>query len=234
MANFILCHGGWAGGWQWQEVASMLRVDGHEVFTPTFTGLGERVHLANPEIDLYTHIQDILMVLKYEDLRDVILVGYSISGPVITGVAEKAVDRLGQLVYLDAYLLDDGQSVADQVGPEIMAGLEQAAKMYGDGWRLPHDPPDADQPDVDRHTDQPLKPVLTPLKVKNPEAALLPRTFIYCTQGAQDIGPLHLPIDQAAENAKVNENWRYRELNTGHMPMWTEPQELVNLLLEVI
>ena len=169
------------------------------------------------------------MVFKYEDLREVILLGYSISGPVITGVAEKSFERISHLVYLDAYVLDDGQSVADQLGPEIMTGLDQAAKMHGDGWRLPHDPPDAD-----RRTDQPLKPILTPIEVKNPAAAALPRTYIYCTQGAQDIGPLHLPIDKAADKAKVDDNWRYRELNTGHMPMWTKPQELVNLLLELV
>lgn len=228
MATFVLCHGGWAGGWQWSEVASLLRANGHEVYTPTFTGLGERVHLVHPDIDLHTYIQDILMVLKYEDLQNVILLGYSISGPVITGVAEKAIERIGHLVYLDAYVLDDGQSVAEQVGPEIMAGLDQVAQMYGDGWRLPHDPPDAD-----RRTDQPLKPILTPLEVKNPAAAALPRTFIYCTQGAQDIGPLHLPIAQAAEKAKIDENWRYRKLESGHMPMWTQQQELVDLLLEI-
>ena len=127
MATFVLCHGGWAGGWQWREVASWVRSAGHAVFTPTFTGLGERVHLTSPEVDLNTYIQDIPMALKYEDLSEVILVGYSISGPVITGVAEKAVERIGHLVYLDAYVLADGQSVADQVGAEIMAGLEQAA-----------------------------------------------------------------------------------------------------------
>lgn len=228
MTSFVLCHGGWAGGWQWQEVASLLRAAGHKVFTPTFTGLGERVHLAHPDIDLFTYIQDILMVLKYEDLHGVVLLGYSISGPVITGVAEEAVERIGHLVYLDAYVLDDGQSVADQVGPEIMAGIAQAAQMYGDGWRIPHDPPDAD-----RRTDQALKPVLTPLAIKNPAAAELPRTFIYCTQGAQDIGPLHISIAQAAEKAKIDDHWRYRELNTGHMPMWTTPQALVDLLLEL-
>ncbi len=228
MAIFVLCHGGWVGGWQWQEVASLLRAAGHDVFTPTLTGLGERVHLAHPDIDLNTHIQDILMVLKYEDLRNVILVGYGISGVVISGVAEEAAERIGHLVYLDAYVLDDGQSVANQVGSEIMANLEQAAQLYGDGWRLPHDPPDAD-----RRTDQPLKPILSHLEVKNPAAAALPRTFIYCTQGAQDIGPLHLPIAQAAENAKIDHSWRYRELKSGHMPMWTIPQDLVNLLLEV-
>lgn len=228
MKSFVLCHGGWAGGWQWQEVASLIRDAGHEVFTPTFTGLGERVHLARPDIDLNTYIQDILMVLKYEALRDVILLGYSISGAVITGVAEKSSDRIGHLVFLDAYVLNDGQSVADQVGSEVMAGVELAAQIYGDDWRIPHDPPDAD-----RRTDQALKPVLTSLAVKNPAAAGLPRTFIYCTQGAQDIGPLHLPIAQAAEMARLDNHWRYRELNTGHTPMWTAPQELVDLLLEL-
>ena len=95
MATFLLVHGGWAGGWHWREVASLLRAAGHEVFTPTLTGLGERVHLASPDVGLDTHIQDILMVLEYEELRDVILVGYSYSGMVITGVAERAADRLG-------------------------------------------------------------------------------------------------------------------------------------------
>lgn len=228
MTTFVLCHGGWAGGWQWHEVAALLTSAGHEVFTPTFTGLGERNHLASPDVDLHTYIQDILMVLKYEKLSDVVLLGYSISGPVISGVAEKAADKIDHLVYLDAYVLEDGQSVADQVGAEIMAGLEAAAQMVGDGWRLPHDPPDAD-----RRTDQSLKPVLTPLTIQNPAASALPRTFIYCTQGGQDIGPLHIPIDLAAEKAKAEDQWRYRELDTGHVPMWTTPEELATLLLEI-
>lgn len=228
MATFVLLHGGWSGGWQWHEVASRLRKAGHEVYTPTFTGLGERVHLAHPDIDLNTYIEDIRMVLRYEDLRDVILLGYSISGPVGSGVAEESPHRIGHLVYLDAYVLEDGQSVADQVGPEIMDGIVQAANMFGDGWRIPHDPPDAD-----RRTDQALKPVLTPLTIRNPAAAALPRTYIYCTEGAQDIGPLHRPISEAAERAKNDSNWRYRELETGHMPMWTAPEALAGLLLEL-
>lgn len=228
MATYVLCHGGWSGGWQWQEVASMLRAAGHNVYTPTFTGLGERAHLSTPNIDLHTYIQDIEMVLKYEALSEVILLGYSISGPVISGVAETMPERISHLVYLDAYVLDDGQSVADQVGAEIMAGLQQAANMVGDGWRLPHDPPDAD-----RRTDQSLMPVLTSLTVQNPIAAALPRTFIYCKQGGQDIGPLHTPIAQAAEKVKADANWRYRALDTGHTPMWTMPKELAELLLEL-
>jgi pimeloyl-ACP methyl ester carboxylesterase len=228
MATYVLCHGGWTGGWQWREVATLLRHEGHTVFTPTFTGSGERSHLASPDIDLNTYIQDIVMVLKYEDLHDVILVGYSLSGLAITGAAEQAAERLSHLVYVDAYVLRDGESLADQLGPQIMAGLEQQAEQYGEGWRLPHDPPDAD-----RRTDQPVGPVYTRLSLENPDAAGLPRTFIYCTEGAQDIGPLHGPIDEAAERAERSDDWRYRELDTGHMPMWTEPEKLVDLLLEV-
>jgi pimeloyl-ACP methyl ester carboxylesterase len=228
MAKFVLCHGGWVGGWQWQEVAKILRAAGHEVYTPTFTGLGERVHLANPDIDLNSYIQDILMVLKYEDFNNVILLGYSISGAVITGVAEEAAERIGHLVYLDAYVLEDGQSLADQLGADIVSGLQQAAQLHGDGWRLPHNPPDAD-----RRTDQSLKPIYNHLSVNNPAASELPRTFIFCTQGAQDIGPLHAPIAQAAEKARIDHRWRYCELNTGHTPMWTQPQELANLLLQL-
>lgn len=228
MATYVLCQGGWAGGWQWKEVATLLRATGHNVYTPTFTGLGERVHLAHPDIDLHTHIEDILMVLHYEDLHEVILVGYSGSGPVISGVAEKAAEQIGHLVYLDAFVLTDGQSMADQLDPGIMSGLEEAAQQFGDGWLIPHDPPDAD-----RRTPQPLKPIVTRLTLQNPAAAALPRTFIYCTEGAQDIGPLHQPMTQAAAMAKSDNTWRYRELKTGHLPMWTMPRELVDLLLEL-
>lgn len=206
----------------------MLRAAGHEVYTPTFTGLGERVHLAHPDIDLHTHIEDILMVLHYEALHNVILVGYSGSGPVISGVAEKASKRIGHLVYLDAFVLADGQSMADQLGSEVMVGLEAAAQQYGDGWQIPHDPPDAD-----RRTPQPLKPILTRLTLQNPAAVVLPRTYIYCTEGAQDIGPLHQPMTQAATMANRDDTWCYRELKTGHLPMWTMPRELADLLLEL-
>ena len=230
IATFVLCHGAWTGGWQWQEVASLLRSAGHQVLTPTLSGLGERIHFAHPDIDLNTYIQDILMVLTYEDLYNVILLGHSISGAVISGVAEKAVERIGQLVYLDAYVLEDGQSVADQVGEEIMAEMEQTAQTYGDGWRVPPEPSEEDR----RFTDQSLTPVLTPLAIKNPAAAKLPRTFIHCTQAAKDIGPLHLPIAQAAKKAKIDNTWHYRELNTGHTPMCTSPQELVDILLDLV
>src|SRR5579871_2677956 len=112
MATFVLVHGGWDGGWAWRAIANDLRAAGHEVFTPTMTGSGERVHLASPAIDLSTHVTDIANVLRYEDLYDVILVGSSYGGIVITGVAEVVPERLRQLVYLDAFVPQDGQSTS--------------------------------------------------------------------------------------------------------------------------
>ncbi len=227
MATYVLLHGGWAGGWMWREVATLLQQAGHQAFTPTLTGLGERVHLVNPDVDLNTHIQDVKNVLFYEDLSDVILVGYSGSGAVATGVAELAADRIAHLVYLDALILQDGQSVADIAGPEMMGFLEEAALAHGDGWLIPPDPSNSP-----RHTAQPLKPFQQPLSISNPDAALLPHTFILCKRGAEDVGALHAPVAQAAKRLKADDSWGYQEIDTGHMPMWTHPQELTELLLQ--
>lgn len=228
MATFVFCHGAWAGGWQWHEVGAHLRRGGHEVYTPTLTGLGERAHLAHPEIDLETHIQDIVMVLKYENLNELILVGYSYGGMVITGVAEQVPERIAQLVYLDAFVPQDGQSVADLIGPELSAYVDQAVQEVGDGWRFPP------QNSVDaRDVPQPVKTALQPVTVKNPAAAGLPRTFIGCTGSLEEFGPLLIPVQQAGERAKADPGWRYRELQSGHQPWLTIPGQLANLLMEL-
>src|SRR6266516_1091932 len=117
MATFVLDHGGFHGGWCWKRVTPHLRAAGHEVYAPTLTGLGERCHLASPETNLSTHIQDILNVLSYEDLTDVVLVGHSCSGMVITGVADRAPERVTRLVYLDAFVPEDGQALRDLFRP---------------------------------------------------------------------------------------------------------------------
>jgi pimeloyl-ACP methyl ester carboxylesterase len=119
MSIYLLVHGGFYGGWAWRQVAKILRGAGHEVFTPTLTGLGERAHLANPQIGLDTHIQDIVGVLECEDLWQVILVGHSYSSMVITGVAERMPQRLSCLVYIDTVIPKDGQSWLDLVGSEM-------------------------------------------------------------------------------------------------------------------
>src|SRR3954471_5708155 len=126
--TFLLVHGAWHGGWCWRKLTPLLRAAGHQVLTPTLTGLGDRAHLLSAEVDLTTHIQDVSAVLEYEDLRDVVLVGHSYAGMVIAGVAEKARARLEQLVYLDAFLPEDGKAVKD------FAPLNPTRD---DGWRVP-------------------------------------------------------------------------------------------------
>ena len=121
MATYLLVHGAWHGGWCWRRVTDILRAEGHTVFTPTLTGLGERAHLARPEIDLETHISDVLGVLDAEELDDVILCGHSYGGMVITGVADRLPGRIKALVYLDAFVPEHGESVID-----LYAGPRQA------------------------------------------------------------------------------------------------------------
>ncbi|NJO04219.1 MAG: alpha/beta fold hydrolase [Chloroflexaceae bacterium] len=111
--TFVLVHGGWHGGWCWKKLTPLVQATGHTVLTPTLTGMGERAHLLNPEIDLDLHIQDIVAVLEYEDLREVVLVGHSYGGMVIAGVAERATERLAHLVYLDAFLPENGKALQD-------------------------------------------------------------------------------------------------------------------------
>jgi pimeloyl-ACP methyl ester carboxylesterase len=136
MTTFVLVHGGGHGGWCWKRVAARLRHAGHEVFTPTLTGLGERAHLLHEGIDLNTHIQDIVGVLQWEELADVVLCGHSYGGMVITGVADKAPAQLRALVYLDAFLPADGQSLMDLVFPERVASFRDYARTKGAGFRV--------------------------------------------------------------------------------------------------
>jgi len=230
MATFVLCHGGWGGGWQWCTVADLLRANGHRVFTPTFTGLGERVHLANPDIDLNTFISDVVNVILFEELHDVVLVGYSYSGMVITGVADKIPDRISHLVYLDAVVPQDGQSLADLLGPEIKAQVFAAIERQGDGWKMPHI---SSKPSDPRMTPQPSKTGTQPVTLRNPAARSLPRSFIYCTED-KDGMLMEPPIKQAAETAKSDTIWRYYELQIDHHPMENIPQELAGLLNTIV
>ncbi len=220
MAIYVFVPGAGWGGFIWRPVATLLRAKGHEVFTPTLTGLGERVHLATPQIDLTTHIQDILGVITYEDLQGVVLVGHSYGGMVITGVAEQVPEKVARLVYLDAMVPQDGQSDFDVLDPHLVAQFEEQARTHGDGWRVP--------PSVDaspKMTAHPLKPLKQPLSVKNVMAAKIPRTFIACTQS-------HLEYVRKAARRAQREGWRYCELATGHMAMVSVPQDVAHLLEE--
>lgn len=188
MATYVLVHGAWHGGWCWKKVTPLLRAAGHDVFTPTLTGLGERVHLLTPAVGLETHIQDVLGVVHYEDLRQVILVGHSYGGMVITGVAHQATDRLAHLVYLDAFVPHDGQCLLDLPPPEMAAAQREQAKTIGDGWRVPPLPLEAfgvtDQADLrwagPKVGDQPRLTFEQPVRYASEAGAALPRTYISC------------------------------------------------------
>lgn len=236
MATFLLIHGAWFGGWIWKRVTPLLRAAGHEVLTPTLTGLGERAHLARPEVSLHTHVQDVLGVLAYEDVRGVVLVGWSYAGMVITAVAEQAADRLAHLVYLDASVPEDGQAALDLLDPATRAAREERVRTEGQGWQML--PPPVEQFGITAEADarwvrpklvaQPFRTYQEPVRLTNAAARALPRTYIYCT-----VGPWTSIFAPFARKAQA-EGWRYRELATGHAAPVLEPQNLADLLLEIV
>lgn len=241
-AVYVLVHAAWHGGWCWKKVVPLLRERGHEVHTPTLTGLGDRAHLINPEIGLETHIQDIVNVLEYEDLDRVILVGHSSSGAVVTGVAERVPERFAHIVYLDAFVPDNGQSLMDLIPPDRRQGMEQRVQAEGQGWLLPSLAPvpwDQFLRDVWRIAEEadrrwmltrlgptPFRIFNDPVRLSNLAARKLPRTFIRCLQWPNPM------FDRYADTARRTVGWRCRELAASHEPFITHPQELANLLLE--
>ncbi|HSR30571.1 MAG TPA: alpha/beta fold hydrolase [Anaerolineae bacterium] len=226
MATYVLVHGAWHGGWMWGAVGQELRAAGHKVFAPTLTGSGERVHLASPAIGLDTHILDVLNVFHYENLSDVNLVGWSYGGMVTTGVAEQVPEKIHQLIYLDAFVPETGQSLADVIGPEITAMAGQLAATYGDGWRVPFYPPG-----VDRTTDFMLKAAQQPVTLDNPQAAQLARTYVHFAAKPPD-DPYRGVFERIAARAH-EEGWNCREMATAHEGIFTAPPDGAALLLEL-
>jgi pimeloyl-ACP methyl ester carboxylesterase len=230
MATFLVAHGAWSAGWAWKKMRPLMRAAGHEFWTPTYTGLGERAHLANPDVTLETHIQDILAVLAIEDLRDVYLIGHSYGGMVATGVADRARDRIRHIIYVDAFAPKDGQSAFDLQQPESAAQRREAAKASGDGWRMPTGPmpPDTTPEDaawaVPRRKPQPIQTFEMKLKLSAEPAA--PRTYIYCKRARPDDG-----FRQFLERAK-REGWRTYEIDASHNPHITAPDLLMKILNE--
>ncbi len=236
MATFVLVHGGEHGGWCWRASAALLRAAGHHVLTPTLTGLGERVHLMSAAVDLAMHVTDIANTLIFDDLRDVILVGHSYGGMVITGAADRAIDRVGQLVYLDAAHPRSGEALTD-VAPEMMAMARQQMQLI-DGVEVIHLPPAlaaqyfgvTDPADVawmiDRLKPHPWACYAQPLRLAD-EAAVrrVPRTNINCTQALANSAGEHL-----ARQLDGDRNW---EIDTGHDIMITEPEALAAMLLRL-
>jgi pimeloyl-ACP methyl ester carboxylesterase len=236
MATYVLVHGGGHGGWCYQRVARRLAAVGHEVHAPSLTGLGDRSHLLGPHVDLDLHTRDVAALLYYEDLRDVILVGHSYGGMVITGAADRAVDRVGRLVFLDAANPVNGQSLRDVAGPII-----EAVRPYGevvDGLELVLQPaPDAGllygvtDPDdlawmAERLTPHPWQCFEQPLDLQNEEALwAIPQYHIVCTSTLATRDP-ELMATARAEG-------RLWDVDTGHDLMITEPRAVADALIEV-
>jgi len=231
-ASFLVCHGAWSAGWAWKKMHPLMAARGHRLVTPTYTGLGERAHLANPSIDLETHTEDILNVIKYEDLRDIVLIGHSYGGMVATGVADRARDRIAQLIYLDAFVPKDGQSLLDLNEPARQR-MQELAKA-GDGWRVPPNPTPPDTPQADlewlteRRVDMPIKCFTMPLKLRGGELTL-PRSYIYAAR----ITPADT-FGSFAKRARSGQGWGYHEIDASHSPHVTAPEALMSLLERVV
>jgi len=242
VTTMVIVHGAGSGGWLWRGMRPRLWAAGLEVYTPTLTGVGERLRWATPETDLETHIADVQAVFEYEDLHDVVLVGHSYGGMVITGVADQVAERLRRLVYLDAFVPEDGQSLFDLLPAQTRASREQVANGPGDGWRMPPlpypslgriGPEGLGEAEVRwllaRRVGQPIRTYAQPVQLSRPEARALPRTFIYCKDKAPGD-----PLAVFAERARTDSAWEYRELNTGHFPMLTTPRELTAVLVACV
>lgn len=242
MANYVLVHGGWFGGWCWDRVVPLLQAAGHSVYTPTLSGMGDQAASLTPDIGLDTHIQDVVDLIEINDLQQVILVGHSYAGMVITGVADRIPGRIAHLVYLDAFVPRDGQSLAGTV-PILGAMLRRDADKTGDGWRV--NPPRErgggmfgikTDPDLSlvrsKVTPQPLKTFTQPLHFTHPDAlAAIPHTFIECTRR----GPVVWLMRHVVMRGSMpgGPGWSHRTIASDHMAMMIAPQATADLLLEL-
>ncbi len=247
MATFVLVHGGWHGGWCWQKVLPFLEAAGHEVYAPTLTGMAERAAELTPDVGLDTHIQDVVGLLDEKDLHGVVLVGHSYAGFVITGVVDRAPERIAHLVYLDTFVPRDGESMTN-ISRIMGSMLRRQARASGDGWkleslqRMPFGIKGlygvTTEPDLSwvrsMVTAQPLKTYEQPLHLRNPAiVSTVPRTHIECT-GSGFVFSFMRRMGGPRGRPPTEAGWRLRQLPTGHDAMITMPRELADLLLEIV
>jgi len=218
--TFMLVHGAWGGGWSFKQTDSLLRLQGHNVYRPTLSGLGERVHLASAEVDLNTHIADVVNTILFENLHDVVLLGHSYGGMVVTGVADSIPERIKCLIYLDAFVPEDGQSVATAHGQE-KTGREMPSKnglIYPfwntDNERFPHDVP------------QPAKTFSQPLALKNERRLKIPTTYILTYEGDDPEKDAFAFFGDRARGY----GWNFIPMQADHNPQMSMPAELAELL----
>jgi pimeloyl-ACP methyl ester carboxylesterase len=230
----VLVHGAWHGGWCWRRLVPLLTAAGHTVYTPTLTGLGDRAHLARPDINLDLHVRDLQAFLEMEDLQDVTLVGHSYAGFVISMLAERVRSRLRRLVYLDAFLPEDGKSLLDYIQPaEARHATQEIGQATGYVESLPLaafgliDPADVAlaQP---RIVAQPFGTLAQPVRLAQPAGQGIPRSFIECVK------PTNPLFGQFAARARAEPDWDVYELPSGHDAMITAPKLLADMLLAIV
>jgi pimeloyl-ACP methyl ester carboxylesterase len=224
VATFVLVHGAWHGGWCWSDVARELRAAGHDVLAPTLSGVAERARLA-PHADLSLHVEELAGLLYFADLRDVVLVGHSYAGLVISGAAARAPGRLARLVYLDAFIAAEGESLLDLLRPERRELYESSAE---DGL-IPSPAPEVfgvtERADwvADRLTAQPLRTFSEPLGPTSEPP--VPRQYVRCTHG-----PLTASFAGFAQRLRDTAGWDVVDFSSGHDAMITRPLDLAALL----
>ncbi|GAC1354332.1 MAG: alpha/beta hydrolase [Acidimicrobiales bacterium] len=233
MTTYVLVHGAWSGAHGFRKIRPLLRAEGHEVFTPSLTGIGERVHLVSPLVDLSTHIHDVVNQVLYEDLNEITLMGFSYGGMVVTGALAHIAERIRHLVYLDAFVPADGQSVLDLVGIP-----DEGTIRIGSDWlitstrRAYDDPADAEWSDM-RRVAQPAATLAESVRLSQPlESYPFTRTYIKAI-GDPRTAPGGEAFWAAADRAKVSDAWRYREIDTNHLVANNRPKELAEILLEL-
>jgi pimeloyl-ACP methyl ester carboxylesterase len=232
----VLVHGAWHGGWCWRRVADRLRADGHMVFAPTCTGLGDKAHLLSKDITLDTFTNDVAGVIEAEELNDVILVGHPFGGNPTSGIAERMPNRIKHLVYLDSLIVEPGKSPVDSLPADVVAARKKASEETSGGLSLPAPPPSAfgvpDGPDAEwvkrRLTPHPISTYESKLNIKGPVGNNLRRTYIHCTN--QSFAAL-----QASRNwVKAQQGWRWMKIATGHDAMVMAPDELAKMLTGIV
>jgi pimeloyl-ACP methyl ester carboxylesterase len=222
--TFVVVHGATAGGWEWKKCGNFIAGDGHTVYRVTLTGLGERLHLGNTDYDLQTHINDVVNTILFEDLHDIVLTGHSYGGMVITGVMDRVPDRIKHVVYLDAAVPEDGQSIWDLLG-----GNGQGPRFADGFMQVPWVKPDAKPP---HSVKQSIKCFNQPVSYKNPAAKVLPVTYI-----------AFMPKDQnAEERSKRDKSWQHavargwtiRTFPGTHVAMVEDPRGVATLIEESV
>ncbi|MEU6645582.1 alpha/beta hydrolase family protein [Saccharomonospora sp. NPDC046836] len=232
MTNFVLIHGAWHGGWVWQRVAPLLRAAGHEVHAPTLTGVSDRAHLLSPSVGLSTHAQDVVALIEAHDLDDVVLVGHSYAGQVVTAVADRVPERLATRVYLDAFVGDDGDAAIDLLPEQVAHHYRESVAGPGFGWLIPVRSLTvlgvSEQADLDwlgaRLTPHPWLTYTEPLRLSGNHDAV-PAAFVECTDWMR---VFRTQAGKAAERG-----WPVHHVATGHEAMVTAPKELADVLLSI-